>query len=143
MHEFPVDGRSRRESGGRKAVVEHRRVAGRLAQRLQDSAAGGEQADGFDAGAARGRADVRAADDAAERPAEEMHARGVDVDRGRIAVEIEGRRGARERDEVRDRLAHVVARGEQAGEIDEVLAGGIRHAIRARGLRSCCSRSRR
>ena len=59
-------------------------------------------------------------------------ARRVDVDGGRIAVEIERRHRARERDEVRRALAQVVARGQRAGEIDEVLAGGIGDAVRSR-----------
>ena len=62
---------------------------------------------------------IHAADDAAERMADEVDARGVDVARP-IAIQIEVGERAREREQVHRALTEVVARDERARHVDEV-----------------------
>ena len=72
--------------------------------------------------------EVRAAHDRSQRVADV-------VDRGRVhpARDVEGRQRVREGDEIGHALAQVVARGEQARQVDEVNAGGIDDAVRDGG----------
>src|SRR6185437_9520429 len=73
--------------------------------------------------------EVYATDDGAEGVAEEVNPSRVDV-RARGRIQIQRGQRAGERDEIGGRLAQVIARGQQAREVDEARAGGIDLSIR-------------
>ena len=75
---------------------------------------------------------------AAERVAEVVQARRVHADRHRSRC----RQRVRERDEIRHALAQVVARRQQARQVDEMHPGGIDHAVRRPGRRCVVLTSR-
>src|SRR5690606_28940556 len=71
-------------------------------------------------------------DDRAERVADVAHAVAVKTDAGRLQVATENQRAAnrgRQRDQVGFGLAHVVAAGQQARQVDEVRTRTVRRTV--------------